>query len=318
MSGEPGHGAARGGARRGRGGAAWLLGALALGDLGALGLGFLGAYHPAFDSLSVFRMQGGVAGLLLLAGAMMLRARWPGILGALAFLVSLAGVLPYALNDAGADAGASGSGRLKLLSFNLNLANRDPAAVERWIAAESPDVIALQEVSSENDRVLANLRGRYPTQMVCRFTGYISTAVLTRLPMQEGSLGCAEQEGLAWARVEGPDGPVTIASLHLRWPWPYTQSAQLDALEPLLEGLQRPVLISGDFNALPWSEAVARVARASGTRRVGGLGFTLFKPKFLLPLPIDHVLAHPDLAVGGVSVGPDLGSDHRPVRALFR
>ncbi|WP_118132474.1 endonuclease/exonuclease/phosphatase family protein [Oceanicella sp. SM1341] len=298
--------------------AGWVLGALALGDVAALSLGFLGHLHPAFDSLSVFRMQGGLAALLLLAAAMMLRARTPGLIAAAAFVISLAGVLPYALNGAGEDAGSAATGRLKLLSFNLNLANRAPAEVEAWIAAESPDVIALQEVSTDNDRVLANLEARYPAQFVCRFTGYISTAVLTRLPLKQGSFGCAEQEGLAWARVEGPDGPVTIASIHLRWPWPYAQEQQLDALEPLLEGLERPVLISGDFNALPWSEAVARVARASGTRRVGGLGFTLFKPHFLLPLPIDHVLAHPDLAVGGVSVGPDLGSDHRPVRALFR
>ena len=118
--------------------------------------------------------------------------------------------------------------------------------------------------------------------------------------------------GLAALQAEGPEGRVWLVALHIHWPWPYGQAAHLDRLVPVLERLDGPVLLAGDFNAVPWSVAVGRVVQAVGGRLAGPVRGTF--PRFgpLLVLPIDHVIAPEG---GTLDLRPLLGSDHRGVVA---
>jgi endonuclease/exonuclease/phosphatase (EEP) superfamily protein YafD len=125
-------------------------------------------------------------------------------------------------------------------------------------------------------------------------------------------------------RVALPGGGVTIASQHLRWPWPYSQWFHIDALAPALAEAGSPLVIGGDFNAVPWSAAVESYAAASGTEAVGGIGPTWLHPSLpgrwrrVVGLPIDNILVSPGVTITAVSRPMATASDHLPVLVAFR
>jgi endonuclease/exonuclease/phosphatase (EEP) superfamily protein YafD len=74
-----------------------------------------------------------------------------------------------------------------------------------------------------------------------------------------------------------------------------------------------PTLVVGDFNTVPWSPALLDVQNQTGLRRIGiGAETTWLSPLLFVGLPIDHALASDSLEVSA-TVGPGLGSDHRPL-----
>lgn len=253
----------------------------------ALAGGYGGALHPLGDSLAVFRLQ--IAGLLALAcgAALALGARRAGALGLAVAFVAGAPIL----TAMGGGVGAAPAPQLMLYQKNLLFRRGPPEPLLADIAAAEPDLLTFQEVSGANTAILAALAPGWPTQVICPFGTVGGVAVAARWPVVPGSERCEERLGLVSVRVETPAGPVTLASLHLHWPWPYDQAAQRDRLMPALAALEPPVVIGGDFNMVPWSHTLRQVQAATGTARAGRAwnSFPRFGP--LVPLPIDHVLA---------------------------
>ena len=215
------------------------------------------------------------------------------------------------------NAAEAGAGETPITVFQLNLLyrNSELEAVAELIRDEGADVVTLQEVTKKTGRLMTILEKQYPHSVLCRFAAVGGVAVLSRLPLAPGaSRGCADKGGLAWLRVMAGGRPLSVASIHLHWPYPFGQPRQLDRLQPHLEAIPRPVLVAGDFNAAPWSHAVTRVAGATGTSVAGGLRFTFeIKPIGWAPalaMPIDHILLPDSVAPLAVRSVPGPGSDH--------
>lgn len=267
--------------------------------------GYLGRLHPAGDSFAVFRAQG--AGLLMLVAAagLALGLRWPGVVGLLLALAS-GGPLLSAYSRSGV------AGDWALYQKNMLFRNDDLGALQADIRSVAPDVLTLQEVTTANRALLAGLEDILPGQLWCPFASVGGVAVATRWPVVAGSGTC--RPGLAALQADTPEGRVWLVALHLGWPWPYEQPRHLAALLPVIEALDGPVVLGGDFNAVPWSGTVARLAEATGSRLAGPVHGTL--PRFgpLLVLPIDHVL----VPRGGAARLRGLdGSDHLGVVVRF-
>ena len=134
--------------------------------------------------------------------------------------------------------------------------------------------------------------------------------------MIAGSARCEAASGMAAMQVETPDGPVWVVSLHLHWPYPMGQAAQVRSLVPQLESLSGPVVLGGDFNMVPWSHAMRVIARATASKRIGVPQYSL-PLKRLYTLPIDHVLVNRNAKPAITEKRPLLGSDHFGVLARF-
>jgi len=254
----------------------------------ALAASFGGAIHPAGDSLALARPR-----------------RWVALPGTALCLAALAGVAWHKL-------AAASPGPLSVYQKNMFFLNSDLEALAADILSQAPDVITLQEVSVRNEPLLEMLRRAYPHQHLCRSTSVRGLAVLSRLPAGRSRF-CDPTGGMAGLRLESEFGPVWAVSLHLVWPWPLPQAEQVRRLAPQLAALEAPVILGGDFNMVPWSFAVGRLARASGTRRAGRV-----PPSFRLgplPMPIDHVFAP---GGGSALPRPFTGSDHRGLMARVR
>ncbi|WP_306152515.1 endonuclease/exonuclease/phosphatase family protein [Roseovarius sp. MMSF_3281] len=286
--------------------AVWIILTLGLGTL--LGLGFAGAWHPAGDSFAVLRLPLAAAfALMVIWAAWPRRIRWP--LAVLALLVMAQIVVPRALPRQGVP-----KADWVLYQQNLLFSRRSNDAWLKEVARQSPDMLTLQEVSRRNRALLETLRPDYPTQVTCPFANVGGVAVLSRFPAIPGQKICAARDGLAGVQVQTAQGPVWLLSIHLHWPWPHGQAAQVDTLLPVLQGLEAPVIIGGDFNSVGWSHTLRRIGKISGTRRAGPWDATFHLPIMRTPVAIDHVLTSPGVAAA-VTVQPKLGSDHRGVLA---
>lgn len=152
------------------------------------------------------------------------------------------------------------------------------------------------------------------------FQGVGGVAVLSRLPLAQGSSrGCLAKNGTAWLCIKLGKQAVTIASIHLHWPYPFSQYQQVSNLEMKLPNIMQPMILAGDFNAVPWSHSVNRLAKVSQTRVTPGLRFSFYLNMMgtILPigLPIDHVFVSKDFVVKSIELGPRAGSDHYSVLA---
>ncbi|MBV7392717.1 endonuclease/exonuclease/phosphatase family protein [Mameliella sediminis] len=265
-----------------------------------------GALHPAADTLAVMRLP-----LVALAGTAVIWTNWPRRLR-----WPLAGLALLVLGQAaGLKLTTPEPGAFTVYQKNLWYGNTGYRDVAQDILAQAPDVVTLQEVSRHNDPLLDLLRAEYPHQHRCNSYGW-GVVVLSRHPMMPGQALCSTGRGLSGARVATPDGPVWVLSLHLFWPWPHEQRPQAEQIEALVDGLEGPVILSGDFNMVPWGSDVRRLALATGVERAGPMRPTYWLRlagwPLAIPLPLDQVWA---TGGGRAELRPRLGSDHAGVLA---
>lgn len=277
----------------------WPVIGLALGLGAAFLAGFAGPVHPAGDSFAVFRFP-----VAVLLGLVAIWSPWPAGLRWLVAVICLGAMghivaQKYVTHPAGP---------VTVYQKNLQFQNDRVNDLEADIRAAAPDIVALQELTSRNAPLVRALRGSYPHQASCALTSWARVAILTRWPV-EGEI-CLEDKGLVGVLIASPQGRFWAFSLHAFWPWPHGQATQMAEILPVLEGLEDPVVLAGDFNMVPWSHVLNHMGDATGTTRAGPLFPTL--RKLGMPLPVDHVYAP---GGGRASARGLLGSDHNGVLA---
>ena len=264
-------------------------------------VGFAGAVHPAADTLALLRLPLGFLCLfaLLLPGPRGLR-----LLVLCTALLAGGTSLPRFLSG-------PASGDVTVYAKNVLWSNRQIPALADDIRQSGADVVALQEISDRNMRLLNILEETYPHQHLCRFNGWNGIAVLSRTPIHDNF--CTPDRAGAGAKTTIGGQDVWAVSAHLSWPYPYGNAQSAAELANAMEQLDAPVVLAGDFNTFPWMASVASVRRAGGLRAAGPL-----RPTFTLsgvPLFLDHAYAP---GGGQISYRPALGSDHRGLLAQLR
>lgn len=303
----------------------------AAGLAAALVGGFFGRYHPAFDSLAHFRIHLAIA--LLLAALVLLTVRGFRRLGLVALALGAGAILsvtslsiipglgPVQASHDGADATAP---VYRLLHLNLRFNNPEPGKVLSLIGRTRPDIVTLNEVSRMWADKLRLLESAYPYRIVCTTEGHAgAVAILSLRPFADGvEAQCRQGGALATASVDLGGRFVDIGTLHLHWPWPKEQAAQIGRMAPELGQLQETAILSGDLNATPWSAASQRVAEAAGVTFAGPDNPTwLWRrlPEWLrfAGLPIDRIFTKGEIVVRSVRTLEPVGSDHLPVLLEF-
>lgn len=286
-------------------------------------LGLLAPWHPLADSMAQFRYHLVVAAGVVLALLSLIRAwRWAGCL-LVSLLAGFAGLVATVTPDTVAKAAVTPAPPLTLMQFNLLYDNKSLESVIGLVRERRPDFVTLQEITPANHYVLAALSKEYPYQVRCHYSRSGDVAVLSRHPQVAGSAdGCVPDDGLSWMQVEIDGWRMSVAALHLRWPYPFGQNRNIDRLEAYLKNIPKPVLMGGDFNSAPWSHSVRRIERAVDAKAVRGLRLTLkVRPYSWAPavrLPVDHILVPKGMVADSVETGPNIGSDHLPVIARAR
>jgi endonuclease/exonuclease/phosphatase (EEP) superfamily protein YafD len=288
----------------------------------------------AADVINLFRpaLLAGDLGLLIL-GVALRRPRlqlWAAVLvGAELFILWGAG---------GRRLQAAAGPVFTIATANVMIDNPDPARTVRWLEATRPDIVALVETPQTPawTAAYAALRDVYPYQ-----AGYVRPHTLvgdsdvrlfSRWPLDKVFRRFMyDWEGAhvfgRWAvgaSVQTPRGPMLVVASHpstlTKAGWWARRNRMLATLAAIIRNRAEPsALLLGDLNTPPWSPYYATLLATAGLgdaeRRMAPPNSRILARlgPFSPGSPIDHVLASPDLRSGGCALGPELGSDHRPV-----
>ncbi|HWS26210.1 MAG TPA: endonuclease/exonuclease/phosphatase family protein [Xanthomonadales bacterium] len=312
-------------------GARWLaiwarLSALALLPMLA---GYAGDWHWLLDLCAHFRWQYALALALGMLPALLLGRR-----GLAAVLLAGSTLNSWSLANATGPAMEAGptspsaiASTWKLLVVNVHVGLTDARPLLDLIEQESPDVIGIIELSPDVAKALAGLDARYPTHRSQPRDDPFGIGLWTRRP------------GAVIEILSTP--PLGFPSLVLRWAEPLPSSLWLVHPFPPISaeatlwrdqqlahiagrvGRDPQVLVAGDFNATPWSQAYRSFRR--NTELQDSSAATLPWPTWfggsavasVLAVPIDHVLHGKGWRVVERRIGPDIGSDHRPLIVSF-
>ena len=305
--------------------------ALAVALLAAHGAALLAGEHWVAELFSHFVPHYAVAAALL-AGALAWarRPRWAAVCALLLAVdawVLLDAVPPPVARPSGELAvpspGEAAGHRIRLLHWNVRAATPDAALA--WILERELllDVVVLLEVGGSWRRTLEALSRFYPVSEVLLRDDPFGIAVFTRLPgssLRVLTRASGLSSVLLTASTAG-GAPVAVWALHP--PPPFNRemanerNAQLVSIAHTTRTAPLPIAVVGDLNVTPWSPWFRRLLAAGGLADLaGGPHRPTWAPGAVpvaLGLPLDHSLATPGIRLAHRSLGPRLGSDHRPV-----
>lgn len=281
-------------------------------------LGLAGRYWYLFDLLSHFRIQ--YLACLALAGMLLLIFRaW--ISAALCFLAAglfAVPIAPYFRQLSPPDLPIA----LKLISYNVNTANRNHAAVRDYLRRENADVIFLMEVNDLWINSLAELADLYPHTLIRSRSDNFGVALLSKYPFESATVSISPDYHLPSVQVKITINQelFTIFGTHPLPPMNGFASASRDQQlkRAARSARQEPghVLLVGDFNLTPYSPVYTELLRQSRLKD-SAIGFGL-PPTWqanipVLAIPIDQALVSDSITVLSRHTGPRMGSDHCPL-----
>ena len=221
---------------------------------------------------------------------------------------------------------------LRVMSTNVWYRNRDYAAVRAAVRAASPDIAVFLEVTPRWAQELAVLRDLWPYQRWVPGRGHDAVMVISRLPWREAKpvvLGGAGEADAVRVTVMPGGYPLDILGVHLRWPvTPVTAAAReraLVSLTRLARSSVHPLILLGDLNLTPHDGQFARLLAAGRLRNcAASAGLVTTWPAWAMlagqqvpGLQLDHCLYTRGLTVEQFALGPQVGSDHRPILATL-
>jgi endonuclease/exonuclease/phosphatase (EEP) superfamily protein YafD len=274
-----------------------------------------------------FLVQSSVVSGLILLGGLLAGRRYVVLLSLL--LLTAAGLVlaPHvgprmAVWGAAAPPAAPAAGipPIKAYFHNTWAGNSNDAAVVGAALASDADLVMFAETGPWRWRRFAPLLERYPHHISCTGRDECDLTLFSRLPIDDPTVfhdRLSGARGIAATVGNGIGGRIRVVAVHLARPIPPdsfgVQMGQVDALlrSPLFHP-DLPVLLMGDFNAVPWGRAVRAFATGLRLRPAGGIEGSW--PDFL-PMPlrirIDQALVSSEVDVVGQTLGPGGGSDHR-------
>lgn len=253
--------------------------------------------------------------------------RWPWFwMAAGAWLINAGALWPQVSAPREEVRSRPANSTLRVLTFNLLQGNSRYDEVLAYVRRENADVVALQEVTRAWAKALAPLHVRYP-HALRREVGQKIDSILLLGPEfdpPELMLPRPEQANstlLCQTRWRNRD--LYFAVLH---PLKPTTSEKLARQQATLAAVAawakaRPtasgVIALGDMNTTPWSHSFRDFLATSGLRDTSRGRIFEATWHFFLPdrLMLDHIFVSKNLGLSDRRIGPDLGSDHRPVVA---
>ena len=208
---------------------------------------------------------------------------------------------------------------LRIVEFNVNIANGDLRGIAAYLDSLSADVAVLTELSPANAERLAALLPGLSQRYIAEPDGVWGVVIFSRWPIMDPQP--AKQGEVIYAAradLDLGDRQLRLYAAHLNWPViPATEAvrnAQLQALGRALSECTRACIAVGDFNVTPWSSHFRDVLKNPGVhdcaagRGLHGTWNSSFPA--LLRIRIDQCLVAGAVSIAGTRVGESVGSDH--------
>ena len=215
---------------------------------------------------------------------------------------------------------------VKLLQWNMLAGNHQFDQGMSFLIEQDPDIIALQELTHPWLPHLGALESKYPFRKMIPTSDPMGIALLSKFPMENTRVLYMEENNelpFIESKIMIENQPIKILNIHAKPAigndFALSRLQQFKGIKSWHKSQEIPAVITGDFNATPWSQAMKTITSDSNMVHASqGLGFQWTWPANLwlpfLNIPIDHTLYNKQrFKVVHRQMGPNLGSDHKPI-----
>lgn len=204
---------------------------------------------------------------------------------------------------------------LRVLSYNVLAGNPRGAEAAQHIAELAPDIAIIMETPGIEDD-LDKLEAVLPYHLGCDDKRSCDLSIWSRYPIIEKEMFLPppyRHERLGIVRVDVNGTIMTVVGAHLSKPY-FDEASwfEVNYIARAFTKLSGPILLTGDFNAAPWSDTLIYLTReaqlvpppshpASWPVKAGPLG-----------VPIDNMFTRGAAQIEDIEAGADsYGSNHR-------
>jgi endonuclease/exonuclease/phosphatase (EEP) superfamily protein YafD len=287
-------------------------------------LGLFGHYSWLCDGFSHFRWQY-FFGLAVCAAIVAIAHRWQFVIAfAAAAVLNFALIVGVVMDTPPPRTPVQGTG-LKLLIVNLHDENPAPERLLDVVESFQPDVVGVLEFTPAAQRALAPLIKGYPTSEQLPEGAAFGIAIWTRVPDAKVSVLKHRGSDVSSLQLDFSD-KVGAAQLVLTHPFPPVgerlsglRDAQLLEIARIVRAHPESGIVAGDLNLTPWSAGYR--ALRENSQLYDSLSGRWPAPTWwpapgvwrVFGVPIDQVLIGAGWRCVEREIGPDVGSDHRPL-----
>jgi len=288
-------------------------------------LGYFDHIHMLFELAANFKLQYFLASLLCFFPFLFYRQyAWLGLC-VLCIAMNAVVILPWYLPPKDGRRTYSDE-YLKIILSNVHADNKDYSGILMLVEKEKPDIVILQEVTSEWMDKTSELERHFPYVLSSPRDDNFGIAIFSKIPWKKAGIvfiGKANVPSiLADMDINGkklrllgthPVPPVNKKLFDLR-------NDQFDELGGFVAKQSVPFILAGDLNVTMWSSYYKKMIRETGLKNARkGFGLLPSWPAMFsfMMVPLDHFLYGPGFEVVDTRTAGSIGSDHLPVIVQF-
>lgn len=219
--------------------------------------------------------------------------------------------------------------RVSFFALNVLWHNAAYDQVIAQIKQQQPDLVLLVEATYQWAAAIdsSDLISDYRFRMMEPRYGYTGMLLLSKFPLSEKrmalwadarfpTLSCRVHPPGQHFRLYGMHPSAPPDSVEIIW-----RNQILTQLAQDIRSRNEPVIVLGDCNLTPYHVRFKQFLAQAGLKdsRIG-FGYQASFPSRwgLIGLPLDHALVSPDIRIHARKIGPDVGSDHRPLQLVLQ
>ena len=284
-------------------------------------LGFFGSTWWPLDMLSDWRL---ILAVVLAAAALAAGfgySRISSIVFLVAAIVNAVLIAPMWLND---QAQLTSNDRVRIISLDVGSTPDARESVIEWINMSEGDIVLLANAGGNWRQYLEGENAPY--RVVTDDPGLTGgTLVLARSGIPVTIEDGPNVLGAVAVIVTVPLGDQKVTIVGVSFERPVNSSAyseridEFTAINARMGRNTSPTVIIGNLEAARWSHAFSVIANGMNNSE-DGFGYMATFPSYTVPLvseyagtPVDHALYVGPITVSHRRVGPDVGTDHRPL-----
>ncbi|NQU59257.1 MAG: endonuclease/exonuclease/phosphatase family protein [Rhodospirillales bacterium] len=283
----------------------------------------LGDFVPGLELFAHFKVHYAVASAFLAVLAFKMRSHGVAIAALILVAVNVVAVVPSFITASV----AAGTTNIKVINLNVFEDNPSPGSVIDFLRHKNADIVVLEEVTPGLVKMLKTLADVYPHMLFCDNTPTCDLTLLSKMPWRSAEIRNLSLTGpfVAVAQYDVNGFRFTLLGTHLdrpALPLPnereHFHHRQVEKLSAMLQRIEGPLVVVGDFNATQWSPSFDKIIKGTGLKRVDGGILPTWPSQFsYLGIPIDQILITEEFTGSTMTVGPQVNSDHLPLIAIL-
>lgn len=214
---------------------------------------------------------------------------------------------------------------ISILIANVLQKNKDHKLLLEEILRLKPNLIVLTETNERwRQQISPAISDRYPYKVEIPLDNTYGMLLYSNYPLENPEVKFLVEDSIPSIHsklILPSQKKIQVHAIHPTPPMPQHNPSSADRdsemmkIAKMAKNAQLPVIVTGDFNDVAWSETTSLFQNVSGLLdpRIGrGFYNTFNADSWLMRWPLDHLFVSEDFRVIDLSKGNDINSDHFP------